>query len=169
MILYLHVSLASRWDSCRHFSCRCTSSNVDRSVLFIGMFLYLLMPSRATCWAELKNKQTKKPLSYQRLLRENQACLVRWRFKSAWIHDGWQKHCEEKRCWQFGWCKPCSSCVAAFLLKSLSTMPRLLDNFPSVKFSFYIELSQHAVWKGILGRAGGCHSSLSLTCGFLVG
>lgn len=43
-------------------------------------------------------------------------------------------------------------------------MPSLVNNFPSGRFSFYIELSQHAVQKSILGRAGGCHRSLSLTC-----
>lgn len=32
----------------------------------------------------------------------------------------------------------CSFCVTSFLLKGLSAMPRLLDDFPSVRFSFYI-------------------------------
>lgn len=41
-------------------------------------------------------------------------------------------------------------------------MSRLLDDFPSVRFSFYIELLQHVVWESISGGAGGCHKLMPL-------
>lgn len=43
-------------------------------------------------------------------------------------------------------------------------MSGLLDDFPSVRFSFYIEPSQHVVWESISGGAGGCCNSHALEC-----